>query len=441
MYVTGLLVMFSCFLPGQAALAHNAIDTSTPADGETVEAPLAEWVLAFDNDVPLDSASAEVITADGVRTSLPAPTHGSTKKIIRIALPENLTGSVSGRWRLVGTDGHVVSGRVQFTIGSTTAPTDGATQIPGNGSTSEPVVSFSESTPINLAPEPIRWALRLANYAALIMFGGLIFVERQLAQGVMNIGRSLLLAKSSVIALTAVPVIQALIFVGDINDSSIFGAVFQIGDAFSSTPGSMMLLRAASGGAFVYLIVQRHVHHFRERFFQLALINSTVYLTALAYAGHSRSSSAPWLGIPVDVLHTAATAIWIGGLMVFILFVLPSFNATQALHVFVKYGHFAQYAVITIVATGVIQTLRLHTGVTTLITSSHGRLLLLKIVCVAAMLKVGDINRRRLLRGIPSSDVVVDKRKNLLVRASVTEASIGALVIAVTAILVTSSLP
>ncbi len=440
MFVVGFFFAFLFLLPGHTALAHNSIDTSSPADGTTVQAPLSEWVLTFANDVPLNSASAEIITSDGVRTVLPSPTHGINQKIVRFALPDDLSGAVSGRWRLVGTDGHIVSERVQFTIESTTIPSDESSQTTV-GPTSQPVANFSENSPINLAPEPVRWALRVANYAALILLGGLIFVQQQLAQGVLSLDRSLLVAKTSAIALTAIPALQALIFVGDLNDSSIFGALFQIGDAFSSTPGSMTLLRALSGGAFIYLIAQRRMHHFQERFIQLALINSAVYLTALAYAGHSRSSSAPWIGIPVDVIHTAATTVWIGGLVVFVLFVLPAVNATDALQAFVKYGRCAQYAVITIVATGVIQTLRLHTGVSTLFTSTHGRLLLLKILCVAAMLKVGDINRRRLLRELPSSDVVAERRRRLLVRASITEASIGAVVIAVTAVLVTSSLP
>lgn len=439
-------------MPTSPVLAHNALDTSNPVDGASVTTPLSEWVLTFANDVPLNSASAEVITADGVRTALPTPTHGATQKIVRFALPQNLTGAVSARWRLVGTDGHVVSGRVQFTIESTSStdpssattlpssiPATSNSTTPTDTTPTTPITTFDDSSPINLAPEPVRWSLRLVNYGALILLGGLLFAEMNLAQGVMSLARSLLVAKYSALALTVIPAVQALIFVSDVNGSSIFGGLLNIGDAFSSTPGSMTVLRAASGGVFMYLIAQRALHAFNARFTQLAFINAVVYLTALAYAGHSRSSTAPWLGIPVDVVHTAASAVWLGGLVIFIFLVLPNVDSMRALQAFVRYGHTAQYAVGAIIVTGVIQTLRLHGGITTLFTTSHGRLLILKILLVSAMLKVGDINRRRLLRNLPTTELVAEKRRNLLVRASTTEAVVGGFVIAVTAALVTST--
>ena len=425
------------------AHAHNAIDTSTPADGANVVAPLSEWVLTFANDVPLNSASAEIITADGVRTALPTPTHGATEQIVRFALPENLTGPISARWRLVGTDGHVVSERVQFTITSQSSNTSTDSTLPQTGTesstTTVPVTTTFDNEPLNLAPAPVRWGLRVANYAALILFGGLLFAEMNLAQGLLKLGQSFFVARTTAIALTVIPALQALIFVGDVNNSSVISAIFQLNDALSSTPGSMTILRSLSGGVFIFLIAQRSLHNFGPRFTQLALVNGGVYLIALAYAGHSRSSNAPWLGIPVDVIHTGASAVWLGGLVVFIFLVLPRVDSLRSLQAFIAYGRYAQFAVIAIISTGIIQTLRLHGGITTLFTTSHGRLLLLKVLFVMAMLKVGDINRRRLLKKIPTDEVLADKRRALLVRASTTEAAIGGLVVAITATLVTST--
>jgi copper transport protein len=201
----------------------------------------------------------------------------------------------------------------------------------------------------------------------------------------------------------------------------------------------MFLLRAVSGAVFVYLIAQHTVHNFSQTFSQLASLNAVVYLTALSYTGHARSMGAPWLGIPVDMAHTAASAIWLGGLIVMIFLIAPHAESKVLVNAFIGFGRFAQLAVITILVTGVIQTLRLHGGITTLFTSTHGRVLLLKLLVVSLMLKVGDINRRRIVVLSQSPTVAVERRKNMLVRASYTEAAIGAVVIAITAVLVTSS--
>lgn len=440
--VLGLAIGVTLLLSDQVALAHNSIDGSSPADGESVAAPLNEWVISFTNDVPLNSASAEIINADGVRTPLTNPAHGDSEKIVRFPLPENLSGSVSGRWRLVSTDGHVVSGRVQFTI--TTGPTTNSaiTTLPSQNSstTDTPVNSqVQESSFFGFAQEPTRWALRFTGYGALFLLGGLLFAQFNFAQGVLSDPKALLTARGSALALTVVPAVQGLLFVSDLNDSSLFSAIFSIKDALSSTPGSMFLLRAVSGGAFIYLIAQRPIHNFSATFSKLASVNALVYLTTLSYTGHARSFGAPWLGIPVDMAHTAASAVWLGGLIVLIFLVAPRCESEKLLGVFVKFGDVAKLAVITILVTGVIQTLRLHGGITTLFTSSHGQLLLLKLVVVALMLKVGDINRRRLFRYAGSPNVAIEKRRALLVRASCTEAAIGAMVVALTAALVTSS--
>jgi copper transport protein len=395
--------------------------------------------MSFTNDVPLASASAEIITSDGVRTPLTNPTHGDTAKVVRFALPDGLTGLVSARWRLVSDDGHVVSGRVQFTINTDANSNITATTNPtqNTANTNEPSVTADTQT--SVLREPIRWSLRVAGYGALVLLGGLLFAQFTFAQGIFSNPVSMLMARGSAVVLTVVPALQALLFVSDLNESSVVGAVFQINDAVSSTPGSMFLLRAASGAVFVYLIAQHTVHKFSQTFSQLASLNAVVYLTALSYTGHARSMGTPWLGIPVDMAHTAASAIWLGGLIVMIFLVAPHAESKMLVNAFVGFGRFAQLAVITILVTGVIQTLRLHGGITTLFTSTHGRVLLLKLLLVSLMLKVGDINRRRIVVLSQSPTVAVERRKNMLVRASYTEAAIGAVVIAITAVLVTSS--
>ena len=440
--VIGIAIGMSLLMSDQVALAHNAIDSSNPADGEVVSAPLNEWTISFTNNVPLNSASAEIIDADGVRTPLTNPTHGESEKVVKYSLPTNLSGAVSARWRLVSTDGHVVSGRVQFTI--TTGPTtNGAptTLPPQDSSTTDTPVNsqVQDSSFFGFAQEPTRWVLRLTGYSALFLLGGLLFAQFNFAPGILSDPKALLTARGSALALAIVPAVQGLMFVSDLNDSSLFSAIFSINDALSSTPGSMFLLRAVSGGAFVYLIAQRPMHNFSTTFTKLASVNALAYLTTLSYTGHARSFGAPWLGIPVDIAHTAASAVWLGGLIVLIFLVAPKIENEKILGVFVKFGDVAKIAVITIIITGVIQTLRLHGGITTLFTSPHGQILLLKLVVIALMLKVGDINRQRLVRYTQSQSVAIDRKRALLVRASYTEAAIGAVVVAITAALVTAS--
>ncbi|MGA0895330.1 MAG: copper resistance CopC family protein, partial [Ilumatobacteraceae bacterium] len=107
-------------VPGTAD-AHNALESSSPSPGEVVAVSPPTWTLDFTSPVPLESASGEVVLADGSRLDLDAPVHGASDRSIVFTLPAALAGSVTARWRLVGTDGHVISGRVPFTVGQSPA--------------------------------------------------------------------------------------------------------------------------------------------------------------------------------------------------------------------------------------------------------------------------------------------------------------------------------
>lgn len=148
-------------LLGAASLGSNALVESTPADGAALENAPTVWTLTYFKDVLLNSASAEIISASGVRTQLPTPTYGVNNKQIVFTLPERLAGTVKGRWRLVGLDGQVVSARVSFSIvSSTTIP-----QTDANPSATTTTVVVAQVIPDEFVddsvPEPVRFGVRL----------------------------------------------------------------------------------------------------------------------------------------------------------------------------------------------------------------------------------------------------------------------------------------
>lgn len=417
------------------ASAHNTFLDSSPADGERLAVAPSAWSVSFASEVPLDSASAEVVRADGTRTALPAPTHGSTTSTIVFALPADLEGSVTARWRLVGTDGHVISGRVAFAIGDTpTASSDGS---PSDTPQTETVAAGASSDSPGL-PASAQTALRWFNYLALLTVGGLFASEAFFARGTLSnpiASRSLTYGAA---VLAGVPVIQTLQLAADVSSSSLIGAVGRISDALSLVPGQMTALRSLFGGILAAVAVFGVRERMEQRHVLVAASAGAGYLITLAYAGHSRSQGTPWLGVPVDVLHTAAVVYWLGGLAMIVFVIAPMLDGRAAVDAYRRFGDGARIAVPAILATGVIQTARLHGGITSLFTTSHGRLLLVKILVVASMLKFADRNRRML--GEPSRPGGDRRLRRDLTVTALAETGIGLVVVAVTAVLVTSSL-
>ena len=421
--------------------AHNTQLTSSPASGEVLAVAPTEWVVGFTKTVPLDTASAEIVGSDGVRVALAPPRHGATDNIIVFDMPPNLVGAVTARWRLVGVDGHVISGRIPFSV-EAAAVVPEATVTPETVVTPEavvaPVVAVVEEIGAPIS-EPIRFSLRLVNYVSLMALAGVLMAEWLLAQGTLGLSLARRVAFIGALGVAITPLVQLLIFVDDIQiagNSWLSG----FGDAIGSTPGGMLFAKAVLGLLLVALVRGTAdigaLNSVRSR---LIAATGVMYLVALAYVGHSRSQAAPWLGVPVDVLHTAAAATWLGGLAALVFIVIPQVDTERGVAAFDRFGHVAERAVAVLVVTGIIQMLRLHGYPLSMLTNRHGLLLIFKISLVALMLWLAARNRREL--GAQRRREAMQPRtlRRLLVRASLIETAIGGVVLVITSVLVATS--
>ena len=422
------------FIPADArpALAHNSYEGGSPRDGDVLAVAPTTWTAMFTKPVPLASASGEVIDASGVRTKLPAPRHGSSDSVIVFDLPAGLAGKITARWRLVGTDGHVISGRVSFAVQSAvTAAPSTTIEVP------DTLVADEES--ISTVPEPVRVVLRFANYLALILLGGVLFTEWFVAKGSISTAMGRRLLWSGALGATVVPLLTFFVFANDLRapGEGLGGAV---STALSLTPGLMLVFRVGSGvAAGAILRAGARGGSVDDRVIGHVAAIMAMYCVALAYGGHSRSLSAPWLGIPADVLHVAGVSVWLGGLVAMLFVVIPVVDADQAVSAFARFSVAAERAVIVIVVTGVVQTARLHGDVVSLFTSSHGLLLVLKVSTVLLMLRMAARNRRLLAGRQLDSQARAARTKAALVKASLTEIAIGAATIGLTSVLVAVS--
>ena len=449
--IAGAVFFFLAGTP-QLVRAHNSFDDSVPRDGAVLTVAPTTWTAIFAKSVPLASASGEVVNASGVRVALAAPRQGSTDKEIVFDLPPDLSGNVTARWRLIGTDGHVISGRVSFSISApASATTVGPVQQPSLVPTEttvapQPLPTEITDVPTSLpsenfvTPEPIRVALRLVNYAALVLLGGLLFVEYYLAKGSVTTFAARRIVRASTIALALAPLASLFIFFNDVRDTGeSFTSAFST--ALSLTPGLMLAARAAIGvllAGFLHRAIQQGemTKPFLHRIGALFIISCV----ALAYGGHSRSQAVPLLGIPADVLHVVSISLWLGGLAALLLVVIPAVNTEQSLEAFTRFGRVAQPAFIVILVTGVIQSLRLHGGITTLFSTTHGVLLLVKIAVVLLMVKFAAKNRQTVATQVRRGTPLSESTKAQLVRSSLREAATGLVVIGVTSALVAASL-
>jgi methionine-rich copper-binding protein CopC len=111
-----LLVGASAF-----AFAHAKLLKSDPVEGATVKAAPTQFVLTFGEPAKLTTLTLQK-GAEPAQKIGPLPTEAAAK--ISVPAPKLEPGKYVLAWRAVGDDGHVVPGKLTFTVGTTPATTN-----------------------------------------------------------------------------------------------------------------------------------------------------------------------------------------------------------------------------------------------------------------------------------------------------------------------------
>lgn len=100
-------------LLGGSAQAHAHLERSVPADGSVLHAPPARLVLLFSEPGRLTALWIE--DAAGTRRSVATLPDVSARELT-VTLPALAPGRYAIGWRVLSADGHVMPGRIRFTI-------------------------------------------------------------------------------------------------------------------------------------------------------------------------------------------------------------------------------------------------------------------------------------------------------------------------------------
>ena len=454
------LLVFLAFVsialvPASPAAAHNTLLSSDPADGAALTELPTQMTLVFDKSVPLDTLSIELIDATGVRTTLSGSTHGASGDTVVVTpLPALTPGEVTTRWRLVGPDGHTITGRVSFTIRAsvtTTIEATSATAQPGVGPATTQPPSLSSANggagatgAVDLGfgepwstPSTLRWLFRLLSYLAIMTVGGVLATTAFVWKRAWSHPSLQRLAACALVIAIVLAIAQLLVIASDIRAEPPWRALAGLSAAFETDAGIALALRVMLIVGLTWVMFFMHATDEWNRW--IAAGGCTLLLLATwAYAGHSRSMRWSLIGIPVDVAHHAAAAAWIGGLAIVGIVAIRDTEADEMVDIVQRFARLAATSVAVIVGTGAIQALRLVGSPSRLFAADHGRYLLLKLAIMGIMLKVADVNRQRVNRRFRDARTATPHVVYNLRRAMGTELAVGLGVIAITAAMVVS---
>lgn len=93
--------------------AHTHLEKSVPADGSTLQAAPPSFVLTFAKPVKLTALSLQRGSDPGRKLG-PLPADAAAQ--VSIPAPKLADGTYVLSWRAVGDDGHVMPGKLTFTV-------------------------------------------------------------------------------------------------------------------------------------------------------------------------------------------------------------------------------------------------------------------------------------------------------------------------------------
>ncbi|MEV6816491.1 CopD family protein, partial [Micromonospora sp. NPDC051296] len=318
-------------------------------------------------------------------------------------------------YRVISADSHPVSGAFTYSVGAPSEPPVDT----GNDSRADPVVSAA----IKVA--------KFVGYAGLLLVVGpalvlaLLWPRRLSRRGPARLawtGLGLVALATVAVTLLQVPYTNG----GGPFDITGEGLSLTLGSAF----GAAHLVRLGLLAAAAFLLRPLLAGPVGRTDLVILGVLAGGALLTWPLAGHPAASPAPAVSVVVDAVHLGSMAVWLGGLVMLAVFLLPRADERELGAILPIWSRWAALAVSALLLAGIVQALIEVATPAALVSTQYGRLVLAKIGLFAAVIAVAAYSRYLVRKRIAAS------RPAPVRRAILAELAITAIVLGVSAVLV-----
>jgi hypothetical protein len=168
---------------GTPAYAHNALTSSDPSDGATLEQGPGEVRLTFLATIDPDHADLSVTGPDGRSATEGEPEFDGSS--VTVPVRTIWAGDYEIGYEVMSTDGHLVDGSVGFTVtvGQEPAPTSPSPTSPPAAAVPTPAVPTPAAAGAGQAGPPGWWPWLVLLGLVAVGAGGLLVARRGRAGG------------------------------------------------------------------------------------------------------------------------------------------------------------------------------------------------------------------------------------------------------------------
>ena len=422
------LVALALVLLGAApASAHAELLETDPAEGAVVETAPESVTLTFNEPVRLTSQEIAVYDAEGEEVASSAAANGPE---VTVGLSDAATmdhGTYVLSWNVLSGDGHPIAGALTFSVGAPSA----TVAPPPEPESSSAVVTV------------LRDVVSVITYLGLLLAAGLaLFVVLVLprswagAEVRRRIRRLLTYAAGAgaVGAVLQVPV------------ASVYGQGLELTSVVTAFDASLVaneLLSAALVVVGLAVVVRTLTDAAPGPTASRVLGGGAlVALLGPSMVGHTRAFSPAPVLVTWDVIHMAAGAIWLGGLVGLVL-TLRALSGRELLaaQTLARFSTIAAGALLVVTGAGAFLTWRILGSWAGFVETRYGWLLLAKIAIALLVAGLGGWNRWRTLPAVERAVGFGDRERAAVAvtRTVRVEAALLGALLGVTGVLVNQS--
>jgi copper transport protein len=357
-----LIVMMS----PSAVRAHASLLATEPANDALLAAGPAMLTLTFDEAV--EPLVIKLIDEHGAASAV-SRIERRGASLVLTAPPDLGPGAHVVSWRVISADGHPVGGSFAFWI--------------GHRGTVLPEVVSSDNPSVRIA----IWATRLVIYFGLFVGAGGAFFMAWISPRAVERGPKMASVATSVAALIALVLSlgwQGIDALGASPSAWLLPAVWRTG-----AHGSFGWSAAIAALALILALLS--LRHGARSAKALSLCGLIGVGLALAVSGHAALAAPRYLTAPAVFLHGVSLAFWIGALLPLAYAVGP--RGPQATDTLTRFSRWIPFAVIALLASGILIAAIQLTRVDALWSTDYGRVLCVKIALVLVLLAIALWNR------------------------------------------------
>ncbi|WP_019871038.1 copper resistance CopC/CopD family protein [Salinispora oceanensis] len=408
--VGGLLITLVALLlaPAGPASAHAVLVSSSPASSAVVPDAPTEVVLTFSESVRKVPGKTRVIAPDGSRADRGEPSFDGAVVVIPVD-PNSGRGTYLVSFRVISADSHPVSGAFTYSVGApSTPPVD-----TGSDSRADPVVSAG-----------IKVGKYLGYVGLLLLVGpvlvlALLWPRRLSRRGPARLawtGLGLLAFATLATGWLQVPYTNG----GGVFDITGAGLSTVLGSAFGAA--HLVRLGLLAAAAFVLRPVLAGPVG-RTDLVILGVLGGAALLT-WPLSGHPAVSPAPVVSVVLDAVHLGGMAVWLGGLVMLVGFLLRQADEGELTAILPIWSRWAALSVSALLVAGVVQALIEVASFAALVDTPYGQLLLGKVGLFVLVVAVAAYSRA-LVRRRTAAERPAPVRRAIMVELAITAVLLG----------------